>query len=238
MGESVMKDRRFRREEIAGRLATVRSQLPTGVELIVVTKNFPASDVEILHELGERNFGENRVQELVAKRSALPDEVNRDSIWHFQGQVQSNKIPALNKFADVIHSLDSLKAIGKIAVEKRVFLQINLDPPEKRPEIVEGGRAGIGASELLVFSEVMLARFAENFLGVMAVAPHFEGIMKSDIAQAFARLKEMSDVVRQVAPRARFISAGMSEDFAVAIAHGATHVRLGSSILGSRLPAT
>lgn len=233
-----MKDRKDRLEEVAGRLATVRAQLPSGVELIVVTKNFPASDVEILYELGERNFGENRVQELVAKRNALPEEVNRDSIWHFQGQVQSNKIPALNKFADVIHSLDSLKAIGKIAVEKRTFLQVNLDPPERGLMAGENGRAGIEPSELLTFAEVMVARFAENFLGVMAVAPHFEGIVKSEISEAFSRLKGLSDAVRQVAPAAQFISAGMSEDFAEAVAHGATHVRIGSSILGSRVPAT
>ena len=232
------RDLASRREEIAIRRAKVRSQLPAGVELIIVTKNFPATDVEILYELGERNFGENRVQELVAKRGALSEEMHRNSTWHFQGQIQSNKIPALNKFADVIHSLDSQKAIGKIAVEKRVFLQINLDPPMTNPVGDEGSRAGIEPSELLDFAQVMVGRFTENFLGVMAVAPHFEGILKSDISAAFARLKGMSDAVRQVAPAAHFISAGMSEDFAEAIAHGATHVRIGSSILGSRVPAT
>lgn len=234
---SEMIDRESRKEAIAGRLRQVRSQLPFGVELIVVTKNFPSSDIEILFDLGERNFGENRVQELVAKRSALSDEINQGSTWHFQGQIQSNKIPALNDFADVIHSLDSRKAIEKVAPEKRVFLQVNLDPPTQVRSAEGTGRAGIDQGDLRSFTESMLQRFAENFLGVMAVAPHFPGITREDTLAAFARLKAMSEEVREIAPSARFISAGMSEDFMEAIAHGATHVRLGSSILGSRLAA-
>ena len=231
---SEVSDRTARKEEIAARLKQVRSQLPSGVELIVVTKNFPSTDIEILFELGERNFGENRIQELVGKRNLLPAEINQGSTWHFQGQIQSNKIPALNQFADVIHSLDSRKAIEKIVPQKRVFLQINLDPPTQARSDGGASRAGINEGELRSFTELLYQRFAGNFLGVMAVAPHFAGITQGDILAAFARLKGMSDEVRQIAPSARFISAGMSEDFLEAIAHGATHVRLGSSILGSR----
>ena len=222
-------DRSSRKGEIAERLSAIRRELPTGVTLIVVTKNFPVSDIEILFELGERDFGENRVQELVAKREAIDEHVDDEITWHFQGQIQSNKVALLNRNADVIHSIDSEKVLERISPDREVFLQVNLDS-----KLSEGSRAGIGPAQLDEFSYLMVERFAGNFLGLMAVAPHFDGITTSQIGESFEGLNSLSRKVQQIAPRATAISAGMSDDYRLALAHGATHIRLGSSILGQR----
>ena len=224
-------NRSTRMDAIAQRLSEIRSDLPSGVTLIVVTKNFPVSDVEILFELGERDFGENRVQELVAKRESLPAEMNDEITWHFQGQIQSNKTALLNRFADVIHSIDSEKAIERISPDREVFLQVNLDA-----DMTSTSRAGIDPTDLEEFSRLMVARFAGNFLGLMAVAPHFDGITTSEISESFERLHSLSRKVQAIAPGAKAISAGMSDDYRLALSHGATHIRLGSSILGQRAP--
>lgn len=232
-GSEVSRSQRM--EEIAARLQKVRRELDPSVTLIVVTKNFPVQDMEILHELGERNFGENRVQELIEKRTYLPIEMEQSVIWHYQGQIQSNKTSLLNQCADVIHSLDSQKAIDRIAVEKKVFLQVNLDPiPMSGAGSEKTSRAGIDPKELDTFALAMLEKFGSNFLGLMAVAPHFPGITGDDLREAFHRLQKLSEHLITVAPEARSISAGMSDDYRLALDYGATHIRLGSSILGSR----
>jgi pyridoxal phosphate enzyme (YggS family) len=226
---------RNRARDIEARLKQVRAEIDSAVTLIVVTKNFPLSDIEILFALGERNFGENRVQELVQKREGIDPRMDQEITWHFQGGIQSNKTPLLNRFADVIHSVDSLKVIDRLDDSKRVFLQINLDSP-----IREGGgdvaRSGIDPSDLEHFASSMSKKFGENFLGVMGVAPHFAGITPIDISVAFSKLQSISSKVMEIAPSATAISAGMSDDYPLALEHGATHIRLGSSILGRRQP--
>lgn len=225
-----------RRAEIADRLSSVRSSIPSHVQLIVVTKNFPNSDIEILYDLGERNFGENRVQELIAKRESLPPEVSENVTWHYQGQIQSNKIGALNRYADVIHSIATMKTVEKLSPEKKVFLQINLDP--KMEQGSNEDRGGIEVEEIEIFSSALRERFKSNFLGVMGVAPHSESgdveSARSLVTEAFRRLHSYSLTVMKISPEARFISAGMSDDYLQAIGEGATHIRLGSSILGQR----
>lgn len=234
-----MINRSDRSAEIARRLSEVRSELASGVTLIVVTKNFPVSDIEILFELGERNFGENRVQELLSKRQAMRPEMDDEITWHFQGQIQSNKTSALNQNADVIHSLDSERVIERISPDREVFLQINLDLAfeSQRESVIASdppSRAGIEPRELERYSRLMVSRFGSNFLGVMAVAPHFPGITSSQISDSFGWLHSLSQEVQSIAPGAQAISAGMSGDYRLALAHGATHIRLGSSILGQR----
>lgn len=229
--------RKKRKEEIAKRLGDVRRELDPSVTLIVVTKNFPVQDLEILHELGERNFGENRVQELIEKRTSLPTEVDQSVIWHYQGQIQSNKISLLNQHADVIHSIDSQKVIDRLSAEMEVFLQVNLDPiPKRGSEGDNSSRAGIDPTDLDTFALAMVEKFGSKFLGLMAVAPHFPGITSEDLREAFHRLQKLSEHLVTIAPEARSISAGMSDDYRLALEHGATHIRLGSSILGSRAP--
>ena len=219
-----------RREELSENLNAIRSRIRVAAQnsgrsveeitLIVVTKTFPASDAQILYELGVRDFGENRDQEASVKSTELPD----DCKWHFQGQIQSNKLKSIANWADVLHSIDDAAHAGKLSslvTSKDIFIQVSLDNqpnrggvlPDLIPEFLD---------EISVFPNLKLR-------GLMAVAP-----LGEDPAEAFKRLKELSDRVVKLRPEAREISAGMSNDFEAAISQGATHIRIGSQILGVR----
>ncbi|MEY4444704.1 MAG: hypothetical protein RL301_783 [Actinomycetota bacterium] len=210
-----------RREELATNLATIKSEIPAHVKLIVVTKTFPASDVEILKDLGVEDFGENRDQE----GSIKADKVS--ATWHFQGQLQSNKLKSICSWANVIHSLDSLRyvdLISKAALKPlSLFIQVSLEPAE--------GRGGANPNSLTEIADAVLAAEKLELLGLMAVAP-----LGIEPNQAFAKLAEIHHRFRTSYPDSPYLSAGMSGDYKAAIAHGATHIRIGSSILGSRPP--
>ena len=217
-------------EELSKNLESIKARIAVAaknsgrssseITLIVVTKTFPGSDVKILYDLGVRDFGENRDQEASVKSAELPD----DCRWHFQGQIQSNKLKSIANWADVLHSIDDLahaKKLDSLVSEKDIFIQVSLDNlpnrggvlPELVPEFLDG---------LTVFPHL-------NVRGLMAVAP-----LDEEPATAFLRLKELSDQIVKVHPGAREISAGMSNDFEAAISQGATHIRIGSQILGVR----
>lgn len=210
------------KERIAGATAKVGRDL-ADIQLIAVTKTFPISDLQYLYELGVRDFGENRDQEASEKVGQLPPDIN----WHFQGQIQSNKLKSITSWASYIHSIDQLK-YAKLVSEfagkegKSIFLQVSLDQiPESR-----GGLDPIKLVELA--SEI--TQFANlNLMGLMAVAPLDENTDK-----AFSRLAQIHSNFRESFPAAKYLSAGMSGDYESAIAHGATHLRIGSSILGNR----
>lgn len=216
-----------RKKEIADSLASVRAEIPQHVTLIVVTKTFPASDVEILYGLGERNFGENRDSEGAEKSALLPD----DAQWHFQGGIQSNKLRSIVTWSDYIHSLDEVSHAEKISTlalemnkKQNCFIQINLDSDQRNET-----RSGIEQSELTRFVDQISPFSGVNIVGVMGVGP-----LNSDPRPAFVELQNASHELQKVVPGATFISGGMSGDFHIALEYGATHVRIGSSILGSR----
>ena len=219
-----------RKDEIAQNLQEVKERIqsaansvnrdPNEVELIVVTKTFPISDIEILRDLGELNFGENRDQEAGPKAQTIP------ATWHFQGQIQSNKIKSICEWADVIHSISSEKEILKFAQSARkhqVFLQVSLDG--------QVGRGGASPAELAQLADLVNESNNLDLLGLMAVAPLGVEPMK-----AFADLAQINQGFAGQFPNSKFLSAGMSGDFEAAIKNGATHIRVGSSILGSRSP--
>ena len=219
-----------RQIEIKRALDDVRAELRPGVELIVVTKNFPISDLEILYALGERQFGENRENELSPKAEALPKDID----WHFQGTIQSNKLRAIVSVASYIHSLDELRHASKISElalelgkKQSCFIQVNLDPEELAKQ--ESNRSGIRAEEFKAFSESLLKLAGVEIVGVMGVAP-----LNEDPRPGFETLRNLSQELLKVAPNAGFISSGMSGDYRIAMEYGATHIRLGSSILGPR----
>lgn len=216
-----------REEELALNLSEVRSQIPPKVTLIVVTKTFPLSDVEILYKLGEREFGENRDEEGREKSALMPE----DTIWHFQGRVQSKKLRSLVGWSDFIHSLEDLKhakkineisqSLGKI---QRVFLQINLDENERGE-----GRSGIAAEEMPAYVSEIQSLQSIEIVGLMGIAP-----LNRDPRPGFEKLARLSEKLQQMAPSATYISAGMSGDYKQALEFGTTHLRIGSSILGTR----
>ena len=201
------------------------------VELIVVTKNHPAQLVVDLLDLGARSFGENRDQEAKPKAEqvdSLVGDKDYEYAWHFIGQLQSNKVKSALSYADAVHSVDRqslLEAIIKAVADRPkpldVFIQLNLteDP----------GRGGIEPKNLLAFAELVLAAPNLNLLGVMGVAS-LDRAPEVD----FQTIQQSSQALIGVSPEAKFISAGMSEDFETAIQWGATHLRIGSAITGKR----
>ena len=219
-----------RKTEIAHNLQEVKERInqaaksanrnPAEIKLVVVTKTFPISDIEFLRELGETNFGENRDQEAGPKAEVIA------ATWHFQGQIQSNKIKSICVWADVIHSISSQKEILKFAQSPRkhqVFLQVSLDG--------EVGRGGANPAELTQLAELVNESNNLELLGLMAVAP-----LGVEPEKAFADLAQINQGFQGDFPNSKFLSAGMSGDFEEAIKYGATHIRVGSSILGSRSP--
>ena len=217
----------IRTEALSNRLLQLNSEIPKSVKLIVVTKTFPISDIEILYKLGVRDFGENRDEEGSIKSANLPE----DTIWHFQGGIQSKKLKSIVRWSDFIHSLDSsqhAKKISELANSygkvQNVFIQVNLDD-DLRGE----NRSGVAPEQLLRFVEEIAALKAISIVGLMGVGP-----LGRDPRPGFELLQKLSQKLQEVVPRASFISAGMSNDYQIAIECGATHVRLGSSILGSK----
>jgi pyridoxal phosphate enzyme (YggS family) len=226
-----------RRDELATNLDAVRRRIgaacreagrdPDEVQLIVVTKFFPVSDVRLLADLGVTDVGENRHQEAQAKCAEVSD---LGLHWHFIGGLQSNKAAAVASYADVVHSVDRPKLVsglGRGAHERGhdvdVLLQVSLDPPGTDQR---SGADPDGLGELA-------ARVAEagslRLRGLMAVAP-----LGADPTEAFGRLAGIRRDFLDRHPEATWLSAGMSGDLEAAIGAGATHVRVGSAILGPR----
>ena len=196
------------------------------VELIVISKNHGAELVRELHALGHRHFGENRDQE--AKPKAEATSGLSGLVWHFVGQLQSNKAKSALSYSSVLHSLDReslLQSVAKItpmrAAPLDVFIQLNLtDDP---------GRGGIQPENLSAFAEKVLAVEGINLLGVMGVAA-LDRAPEID----FETIASCSAELQKLHASAKFISAGMSGDFEKAISFGATHVRIGTAITGNR----
>ena len=209
-------------DEIAGAVASA-GRSPSEITTIVVSKFQPASLVRELHALGVRDVGENRHQEAQAKSEDLADLP--DLRWHFVGQLQSKKARQVRRYASAVHSLDRESVVRALAVDDGTivdgFVQVALSD--------EPGRGGAPVSEVERLAELVAASPGLRLRGVMAVAP-----LGEPARPAFARLREISERVRAVEPGADAISAGMSQDHADAIAEGATHLRIGTAITGSR----
>jgi len=206
--------------------ARAASRDPSEITRIVVTKIHPPSVVEPLHGLGVLDVGENRQQDLTAKSAAVGPLPGLR--WHFIGQAQTNKARAIRGAASVVHSIDRARiadafdaAAGAGDHALDVLLQVNLtDDP---------ARGGAAPDALASLAEHVMGCRSLRVRGVMAVAPLDEAP-----AAAFERLRGYADRVRAIAPGADWISAGMTADFAEAIAAGATHLRIGSAITGPR----
>jgi len=212
-----------RLDEISARLKIVRANIAAvadhEVTLIAVTKTFPVSDAQILQTLGVTDFGENRDAEGAEKAAIVPGS------WHFQGQIQSNKLKSITKWASVIHSLDDprhFEIIERVAPHPlTIFLQVSLDGAHHR--------GGAGLDDLYSLAELVEKSPTHTLAGLMSVPP-----LGVDPDEAFAQVAVIHNDFMKRFPAATKLSAGMSGDYQSAISHGATHVRIGSSILGSR----
>ncbi len=204
---------------------------PGEVTLVAITKTFPVSDVAALAALGVVDVGENREQELKVKAPECPELT-----WHFVGQLQSKKARSVARHASVVHSVDRaslVAALSKAAVaeEKRLrcLLQVSLASYGADEAATGADRGGVAPADVLELAAEVAAADGLELGGVMAVAP-----LGSDPDQAFAGLQEVAARLRSEHAAATWISAGMTGDLEAAIRHGATHVRLGRALLGTR----
>jgi len=228
-----------RRAEVADALATVEQRLAAAcaaagrarrdVTLIAVTKNRPASDVALLRELGVLDVGESKHQEAAAKVAELAAP---DLRWHFVGRLQRNKARSVAAYADVVHSVDRALLVEALAAGAEragrrvgVLLQVSLDG--------DADRAGAQPADLPSLAAAVAQAPALQLRGVMAVPP-----LGTEPRPAFARLAGLAATLREEHPGADWISAGMSDDLEPAVAEGATHVRIGTALLGRRPPVS
>jgi pyridoxal phosphate enzyme (YggS family) len=223
--------------QLAANLAVVRARIeaacgeagrpPGQVHLIAVTKTFPASDVALLNQLGLADFGENKDQE-AAPKAAECAAAGLRLRWHFVGQLQVNKVGSVASYADVVHSVDRARlvtALGRRAAAANrsitCLVQVSLDSAP--------GRGGAEPDEVLGLAAAITAQPSLVLGGVMAVAP-----LGAPARPAYSRLRKIAQSVQAEYPSATAISAGMSDDLGEAITEGATHVRIGTALLGGR----
>ena len=236
-----------RESQIRAALAAVRRRIdnaakaasrnPEEIELLPVTKFFPASDVAILSRLGCRAIGESREQEAAAKSAEVATLIGESVRWHMVGQIQRNKARSIARWAYAAHSVSSTRVAaaldravsaaldaGERSASLQVYVQISLDGDTSRGG-VDVGRPG----QVDQVCGAVAAAGGLDFAGLMAIPP-----LSSDPDEAFARLFEEHQRVLRAHPHATQLSAGMSDDLEFAIKHGSTCVRVGTALLGPR----
>ncbi|MGX1884299.1 YggS family pyridoxal phosphate-dependent enzyme [Streptomyces sp. NPDC055287] len=232
-----------RKSQLAANLAQVEERIASAcaaagrareeVTLIVVTKTYPASDVRLLAELGVRHVAENKDQEAAPKAAESRD---LPVSWHFVGQLQTNKVRSVASYVDVVQSVDRVKLVTALSTaavraerELDCLIQVALDAESGE----RGERGGVAPDGI----EELAAKVAEapglRLGGLMTVAP-LAGPYAGREQAAFERLMEFSSSLRAAHPAANMVSAGMSADLEQAVAAGATHVRVGTAVLGVR----
>ncbi|MFH8980294.1 YggS family pyridoxal phosphate-dependent enzyme [Streptomyces varsoviensis] len=232
-----------RREQLAENLARVEERISAAcaaagreradVTLIVVTKTYPASDVRLLAELGVRHVAENRDQDAAPKAAECADlPLN----WHFVGQLQTNKVRSVVTYADVVQSVDRPKLVTALSAaavragrETGALIQVALDAESGE----RGERGGVAPDGVEALADAIAAAEGLRLDGVMTVAP-LAGTYAGRPRAAFERLREIATGLRVSHPAANMVSAGMSADLEDAVAAGATHVRVGTAVLGVR----
>ncbi|GAA4995855.1 YggS family pyridoxal phosphate-dependent enzyme [Kitasatospora paranensis] len=206
------------------------------VTLVVVTKTYPAEDTALLAALGVTDVAENRDQDAAPKAETCG---NLPLTWHFVGQLQTNKVRSVVRYADRVHSVDRARLVDSLSAAVQsagraplgCLVQVALDKADG-----EGaGRAGVAPADVPALADLIAAAPGLRLDGVMTVAP-LAGPLAGDPAAAFARLAEIASGVRAGHPAATMVSAGMSGDLEQAVAAGATHVRVGTAVLGVRSP--
>lgn len=217
---------------ISDRLRDIRATIPDGVELVAVSKFQPTEAIAEAYRNGQRAFGESRVNELLEKELQLPDDIQ----WHFIGHLQTNKVKALIGHTSLIESVDSQRLLDLIddislkrGVVTRVLMQVHV--------AAEQTKTGWAPDELLAyFADKRFEQLkATHLCGIMGMATNTDDPTR--IEADFVQIKGIRDRILAIAPELRgfdIVSMGMSDDYPLAIKHGATHVRIGSRIFGDR----
>ena len=220
-----MKDNSY----IAERIKAISDALPTGVTLIAVSKYHPAEAIETAYSAGQRDFGESKAQDLTVKHQTLPADIR----WHFIGHLQSNKIKYIAPFIHLIHSIDSLRLLKEVnkqgaKVNRRIpcLLQIHIAQEETK--------FGFTPEECMAMLEEGEWRKLQNIeiRGLMCMASNTDN--KEQIASEFSTVQKLFNSIKELYfhkdESFSVLSAGMSDDYPIAIGHGSTHIRIGSSI--------
>ncbi|MDQ8701513.1 YggS family pyridoxal phosphate-dependent enzyme [Streptomyces sp. LHD-70] len=232
-----------RKAELAANLVKVEERIAAAcaaagrpreeVTLIVVTKTYPASDVRILADLGVRHVAENRDQDAAPKAAECAD---LPLTWHFVGQLQTNKVRSVVSYAGLVQSVDRPKLVTALSAaavkaerELGCLIQVALDAEEGG----RGDRGGVAPDGIEELAGLVAEAPGLRLDGLMTVAP-LSGPYAGRQQAAFQRLVEFSTLLRAAHPAANMVSAGMSADLEEAVAAGATHVRVGSAVLGVR----
>ncbi|MET8676542.1 YggS family pyridoxal phosphate-dependent enzyme [Streptomyces sp. NPDC004647] len=232
-----------RKAQLAENLARVEERISAAcaaagrkreeVTLIVVTKTYPASDVRLLAELGVRHVAENRDQDAAPKAAECAD---LPLSWHFVGQLQTNKVRSVASYADLVQSVDRSKLVGALSTAAvragrtlGCLIQVALDAESGET----GGRGGVAPDGAPALADAIAGAEGLWLGGLMTVAP-LAGPYAGRQRAAFERVMEISTGLRSQHPAANMVSAGMSSDLEDAVAAGATHVRVGTAVLGVR----
>jgi PLP dependent protein len=215
---------------IAQQLHTIKSSLPSHVSLVAVSKTKPVSDLQVAYDAGQRDFGENKVQELVDKYTVLPKDIR----WHMIGHLQTNKVKYIVPFVHLIHGVDSLKLLqeiekqaSKVGRKVNTLLQYYI--------ATEESKFGLSAEELEEIIKNKATFPHVNFCGLMGMASFTDD--QNIVFKEFSTLKNVFDTLQlnnTFGETFKTLSMGMSGDYAIAIECGSTMVRVGSSIFGSR----
>ena len=243
------------REEMAQRYETVQARIanaatragrePKEITLVAVTKTWPADIVVAAYELGMRHFGENRAYELAEKRSTVEEQLGPDSgiVWHLVGPLQSRKTKIAADTADCFHALDRQKIARRLANRLQetgkmlpVLLEVNVSGEESK----HGFEAAAWEEDegqqqrLREIAESVTGRPNLELKGLMTMAPW--QVEDAVIERVFQRTRALAEWLREAVPGAEWsvLSMGMTDDFELAIEHGATHLRIGRAIFGPR----
>ena len=211
---------------IVENLSAVRENLPAGVELVAVSKTKPEEDILTAYEVGQRHFGENKVQDLSVKYEHLPKDIK----WHFIGHLQTNKVKYIASFVHLIHAVDSVKLLKMIQKEAlknnrniAVLLQVKIAEEETKYGLSFNDAECIFAERNL-YPNVKIE-------GVMAMATNTQD--SAQVRREFSQVKHFYDSIKS--DDVNTLSLGMSNDWTIAVEEGSNMVRIGSSIFGTRI---
>jgi pyridoxal phosphate enzyme (YggS family) len=207
----------------------ILSKIPTEITLVAVSKTKPISDIAVLYKAGQRVFGENRVQELTEKHTALPKDIE----WHMIGHLQSKKVKHIAPFVSLIHSIDSIKLLQEVN-KQGAKNNRKIDCLLQFYIAKESSKFGFELDDIIPFiKEELSALTSINIKGIMGMATFTDN--ETVVRQEFKKLKSIFDYLKQNhLPNIEIISMGMSGDFELAITEGSNMVRVGSSIFGQR----
>lgn len=207
----------------------IKKEIPEGITLVVVSKTHPVEAIQRIYDLGHRDFGENKVQEMVEKAELLPKDIR----WHMIGHVQSNKIRQMANFVHLIHGIDKAKRLKEVQKRAKnagrvqdVLLQVKIaDEDTKFGMTLQEAKEVLNAENVAKMQNV-------NIVGLMGMATFTED--REQVREEFQALKKLYDELKTEFPQIQHLSMGMTADYQIALEEGSNMLRVGSAIFGAR----